>query len=99
MAHAADPRQGDDLPELPRLELARDRCVAVEAHVRAVFVAVGGALANQMQGMTLTEHDHVIEQLQAKGAHAVDRHQTMSTSWVVLGTRTWWIRAVAPTIT
>jgi hypothetical protein len=38
MVQAADPRKSDYLPELPRLDLARDRRVAVEAHVRAILV-------------------------------------------------------------
>ena len=67
MVQAADPRQRDHLPELPRLYRASDRRVAVEPHVRAVLVVVGGVLADQVQEMTLTKHDHVIEQLSMKG--------------------------------
>ena len=57
MVHAADPWQRDHLPELPRLDRASDRRVAVEPHVRAVLVVVGGVLADQVQEVTLTEHD------------------------------------------
>jgi len=39
---------------------------AVEAHVRAVLVVAGGVLAHQVEEMTLTEHDHVIQQLSTK---------------------------------
>jgi hypothetical protein len=53
MVQAADPRQRDHSPELPRLDRASDRCVAVEPHVRAVLVVVGGVLADQAQEMTL----------------------------------------------
>ena len=63
MVQAADPRDSDHLPELPRLDIARDRCVAVEAHVRAVAVVIAGVLADQVQEMTLPEHDHVFKQL------------------------------------
>jgi len=38
MVQAADPRQRDHSPELPRLERASDRCVAVEPHVGSVLV-------------------------------------------------------------
>jgi hypothetical protein len=69
MVQAADPRKSDHLPELPRLDLARDRRVAVEAHVRSVLVVVAGVPADQVEDMTLTEHDHVIEQLSTKGAY------------------------------
>src|ERR1035438_3054120 len=69
MVQAADPGQRDHLPELPRLDRARDRRVAVEAHVRAVLVVVAGVPADQVQDMTLTEHDHVIEQVSTKGAN------------------------------
>ena len=68
MVQAADPRNSDNLPELPRLDLALDRCVAVEAHVRAVVVVIADVLADQVKEMTLPEHDHVIEQLSTKGA-------------------------------
>ena len=67
MVQAADPRKSDHLPEVPRLDLARDRRVAVEAHVRAVLVVVAGVPADQVEEMTLTEHDHMIEQLSTKG--------------------------------
>src|ERR1017187_532653 len=46
MVQAADPQQRDHLPELPRLDRASDRRVAVEPHVRAVIVVVGGVLAD-----------------------------------------------------
>jgi hypothetical protein len=69
MVQAADPRQCNHVPELPRLDRASDRRVAVECHVRAVLVVVGGVLADQAQEMTLTEHDHVIEQLSTKSAY------------------------------
>jgi DNA-binding transcriptional LysR family regulator len=35
--------------------------------VRAVLVVVAGVLADQVQEVTLTEHNHVIEQLSTKG--------------------------------
>jgi hypothetical protein len=66
MLQAADPRNSDHLPELPRLDLAPDRCVPVEAHVRAVVVVIAGVLADQVKEMTLPEHDHVIKQLSTK---------------------------------
>jgi hypothetical protein len=69
MVQAADPRQRDHLPELLRLDRASDRRIAVEPHVRAVLVVVGGVVADQVQEMTLTTHDHVIEQLSTKGAY------------------------------
>ena len=69
MVQAADPRNSDLLPELPRLDLALDRCVVVAAHVRAVVVVIAGGLADQVQEMTLTEHDHVIKELSTKRAH------------------------------
>jgi len=37
VVQAADPRKSDHLPELHRLDLARDGRFAVEAHVRAIF--------------------------------------------------------------
>ncbi len=70
MVQAADPRESNHLPDLPRLDLARDRRVAVEAHVRAVLVVVAGVPADQVQEMTPTEHDHVIEQLSTAGARS-----------------------------
>jgi|HubBroStandDraft_3_1064219.scaffolds.fasta_scaffold743138_1 hypothetical protein len=69
MVQAADARKSDHLPELPRLDLAPDRRVAVEAHVRAVVVVVAGVLADQVEEMTLPEHDHMIKQLSTKGTH------------------------------
>jgi hypothetical protein len=69
MMQAANPRQGDHLPERPRLDRASDRRVAVEPHGRAVLVGVGGVLADQVQEMTLTKHDHVIESLSTKGGY------------------------------
>ena len=69
MVQAADPWKSDHLPELPRLDLAPDRRVAVEAHVRAVLVVVAGVPADQVEEITLTDHDHVIEQLSTKGAY------------------------------
>src|SRR3984957_18170637 len=69
MVQAAAPRQRDAPPELPRFDRASDRRVAVEPHVRAVLVVVGGVLADQVQEMTLSKHDHVIEQLSTKGAY------------------------------
>jgi hypothetical protein len=39
--------------------------IPVEAHVRAVLVVVGGVLADQVEEVTLAEHDYVIEQLAA----------------------------------
>ena len=63
MVQAADPRKRDDFPDLFRLDDARDRRVAVEAHVRAIFVVVAGVPPDQVEQMTLAEHDHVIEQL------------------------------------
>lgn len=73
MVQAADPRKSDDRPELLRLDRARDRRVAVEAHVRAILVVVAGVLADQVEEVTLTEHDHVIEQFSTKGAHPAFR--------------------------
>src|ERR1019366_2961437 len=67
MVQTADPRKSNHLPELPRLDRARDRRVAVEAHVRVVLVVVAGVPADQAQEMTLTENDHVIAQLSTKG--------------------------------
>src|ERR1019366_3388427 len=55
--------------ELSRLDRAGDRRVAVESDVRAVLVVVGGVLADQVQEMTLTEHNHVIEELSTKSAY------------------------------
>ncbi len=69
MVQAADSRQRDHCPEVPRLDRGRDRRVAVEPHVGAVLVVVGGVLADQVQEMTLAKHDHVLEQLSTKGAH------------------------------
>ena len=69
MVQAADSRQRDHVPELPRLDRASDRRVAVEPHVRAALVVVGGVLADQVQELTLTKHDHVLEQLSTKGAY------------------------------
>jgi hypothetical protein len=57
MVQAADPRKSDHLPELPRLDRPCDRGVVVEAHVRAVLVVVAGVPADQVEEMTLTEHD------------------------------------------
>jgi hypothetical protein len=53
MVQATDPRQHDHLPELPRHDQASDRRVAVEPHVRAALLVVGGVLADQVQEMTL----------------------------------------------
>lgn len=61
MVHAGDPRQRDRLPELLRFHRASDWRVAVEPHVGAVLGVVGDVLADQVQKMTLTKHDHVIE--------------------------------------
>jgi hypothetical protein len=69
MVQAADARKSDHFPELPRLDLARDRRVPVEAHVRAVLIVVAGVPADQVEEITIPEHDHVIEQLSTKGAY------------------------------
>jgi hypothetical protein len=50
VVQAADSRKSDDLPGLTTLDRARDRRVAVEAHVRPIFVVVGGVLTDQMEG-------------------------------------------------
>jgi len=97
MVQAADPRKSDHLPELPRLDLAGDRRVAVEAHVRAVLVVVAGMPADQVEEMTLTEHDHVIEQLSTKGAYPPFRVPTRETSSSPRHLTA--SRAVAPTTT
>jgi hypothetical protein len=55
------------------LDRASDRRVAVEPHVRAVLVVVGGVLADQAQEMTLTEYNQVIEQLSTKGGQRIRR--------------------------
>jgi hypothetical protein len=46
MVQAGDPRKSDHLPDLLWLDLARDRRVAVEAHLRAVLVVVAGVPAD-----------------------------------------------------
>ena len=61
MVQATDSWKSDDLPSLTPLDHSRDRRVAVEANVRTVFVVVAGVLADQMEKVTLAEHDHVIE--------------------------------------
>jgi len=50
MVKPTDTRESDDLAEVPRLDHARDRRIAVEAHVRAVLVVVGGVLAHLVTG-------------------------------------------------
>jgi hypothetical protein len=61
VVQAADPRKSDDLPGFTPFDRTRERRVAVEAHVGTILVVVAGVLANQMEKVTLVEHDHVIE--------------------------------------
>ena len=49
MVQSADPRKSDNLSEFLRLDLARDRRVAVEAHMRAILVVVAGVVADQVE--------------------------------------------------
>ena len=61
MVQAADPRKSDDLPGFTPLDGARERRVAVQAHVWTILVVVAGVLAYQMEKVTLAEHNDVIE--------------------------------------
>lgn len=63
MMQPSDSRKRHDLPEQARLDAARGRRVTVEAQVRAILVVVGDVLADQVEEVTLAEHDHMVEQL------------------------------------
>jgi hypothetical protein len=56
----ADSGKSDDVSERLRLDRARDRRIAVEAHVGPVFVVVAGVPSDQVKQVALAEHDQVI---------------------------------------
>jgi hypothetical protein len=87
MVKPTDTRDSDDLPELLRLNRAGDRRVAVEAHMRAIFVVVVGVLTDQVEEVTLTEHDHVIEQFSTKGAQIIPKFPVVDGSGPSCGRR------------
>jgi hypothetical protein len=58
---SADPRKRDDVATARGLDGTRDRCVAVERHVRSVFVVVADVSSDEAQEVTRPEDDHVME--------------------------------------
>ena len=60
---AADVRDRNDAAAARRLDLTRDRCIAVERQVASRFVVVREVVGKDPQQMSLIEDDHVIQAL------------------------------------
>jgi hypothetical protein len=69
MMEPTNARERDDSSGAWQLYSAREGCVAVERHARAVLVVVARMLANPVQQVALAEHDDVVESLSAWRAH------------------------------
>jgi hypothetical protein len=68
MVQSSDAGKRDDAARTRWFDGPRDRRVAAKRHVRPVLVVVGGLQPNQTQQMTLSEYDHVVQDLAPEGA-------------------------------
>ena len=65
MIEPASPGKGHELSLAGRFQNARDRCVTVERHARAILAVVARVLFEQTQQVAFPEHDDVVEELTA----------------------------------
>ena len=68
MVKPTDARQRDHAALFHVLDLAAVRGVAVERHVWSILVVIGCVLADQVEQMAFTKHNHVIEQFATQRA-------------------------------